>query len=48
LDNGADYQNGIDGESYFDWATRNGYDGVINSLVKRGVEFNKKDPRDIY
>ena len=43
LNYGADFQTGINSESYLVWAARNGYYEVIESLVKRGVDINEKN-----
>ena len=43
VDQGADYRDGIRGESYFHWASSRGHLSVIESLVNQKADINEKD-----
>ena len=43
VNRGADFKDGINGESYLHWASRNGYLSVVGYLVYQKADINAKN-----
>jgi len=48
INQGADYRDGIRGESYLHWASSHGHLSIVESLINQKAEINIKDEDDMF